>query len=176
MALLPGPTWSFRKWWDAAVSALGCQELGITPGGLRSGGAIHHWLLYRDLPGLRRRGHWQHEKTVEICLQECMFTLQAHRLEPAVNEKILSRAALVPAAFCAWRESTYPCVRSGWSTAVANNHGSAVRRPGWRLTSPTARCEKVASACVLSRARPSFGCSFERCRCLRASVTVLSTP
>ena len=25
MALWPGPTWSLRKWWDAAVSSLGCQ-------------------------------------------------------------------------------------------------------------------------------------------------------
>ena len=97
LPLWPGPTYTFRRWWDAAVSAIGCAQLGITPGGLRSGGATHRWLLYRDLPGLRRRGRWQHEKTVEIYLQECMFTLQSQKLGAAASRRLASLAALTPA-------------------------------------------------------------------------------
>ena len=97
LPLWPGPTYTLRKRWDAGVAAIGCSHLGITPGGLRSGGATHHWLLYRDLPELRRRGRWQHEKTVEIYLQECMFTLQAQKLEPSIRRRVADLAALAPA-------------------------------------------------------------------------------
>ena len=52
------------------LGSLGVSHQRYTLRGLQGGGATDHWLQYRGLPQLRRRGRWTSERTLEKYIQE----------------------------------------------------------------------------------------------------------
>ena len=71
--------------------------------GLRGGGATDHWLQYRDLPQLRRRGRWTSGRTLEryiyIYIQEGTFLFHQNQLSKEVADRLSALAELAPRFF-----------------------------------------------------------------------------
>ena len=64
--------------------------------GLGGGGATDHWLQYRDLPQLRRRGRWTSERTLDRYIQEGTFQLHQNRLPTEIANRLSALADLAP--------------------------------------------------------------------------------
>ena len=76
----------FYNLFQKFLKQLGLQDAHLSPGSLRAGGATHHYLLYQDVPRLRRRGRWRQESTLEHYVQEAVYALQLQQLDDsAVN-------------------------------------------------------------------------------------------
>jgi len=93
------PLWSqpqhkFATLFGQACAGLGIQCLGLTPAGLRGGGATDYWIRTRDVPNVRRRGRWTTERTLERYLQEGAALSQRERLEPATRAYLDNLLAL----------------------------------------------------------------------------------
>jgi hypothetical protein len=65
-----GAQYTFATFFTRACRGLGLHALALTPAGLRGGGATDYWIRTRDVPGVRRRGRWTVERTLERYLQE----------------------------------------------------------------------------------------------------------
>ena len=89
----------FRKRWDRACAMLGLGFLRLTPGGLRGGGACHHFLTFQNVPAVRRRGRWAHEDTLEHYLQEAAYYTASLRLPDTLRQRIEFFAALAESLF-----------------------------------------------------------------------------
>ena len=81
------------------LQRLGVRSLQLTLHGLRGGGATEHWLSQRDIPGLRRRGRWTSERTLERYVQEGAFCLHTLSLDNDSASKIRELATLAPSFF-----------------------------------------------------------------------------
>ena len=70
--------------WHRALAGLrmpaSADGPGFTPAGLRGGGASEHYLVHRDVQGLRRRGRWTQVTTLDRYLQEGVLLLAQHGL------------------------------------------------------------------------------------------------
>ena len=69
--------------------------------GLRGGGATDHWLQYRDLAQLRRRGRWTSERALERYVQEGTFLVHQNWLCKEVADRLRALAELAPRFFAA---------------------------------------------------------------------------
>ena len=90
-------TWSefaFRQVWDWALEELGLRHLPFTPGGCRGGGAVLHYLIFSNVPWLRRRGRWKNEDTLEHYLQEAAYFVATTPLPRASLDLVTMRARL----------------------------------------------------------------------------------
>jgi len=65
-----GPDYRFATHFAGWCRALGLGDAGVTPAGLRGGGATDYWISCRNVPAVRRRGRWTSERTLERYLQE----------------------------------------------------------------------------------------------------------
>ena len=63
------------------------------------GGATDHWLQYRDLPLLRRRGRWTSERTLERYSHEGTFQLHQNRIPAEIANRLSALADLAPRFF-----------------------------------------------------------------------------
>ena len=81
------------------LQRLGIRSLQLTLHGLRGGGATEHWLSQRDIPGLRRRGRWTSERTLERYVHEGAFCLHTLSLDNDSASKIRELATLAPSFF-----------------------------------------------------------------------------
>ena len=70
----------------------------VTVAGFRGSGAIGFSLRLRNLPGLRRRGRWSTERTLERYVQEGVYYLQAASV-PGPPPLLHSLATLAPSFF-----------------------------------------------------------------------------
>jgi hypothetical protein len=90
---------SFRGRWNKAMSALGVpfDEInGVTPGGLRGGGATALWEMTEDVPRVRRRGRWLRDITVEIYVQEVAHADLLMSLPRQVRARLDHLSAALP--------------------------------------------------------------------------------
>ena len=150
---VPGPALSQLIWtppperhrplFKQVLKHIGVQSLGLTPAGLRGGGATDFWLRTRDVPALRRRGRWSNEKTLERHLQEGAYFLCTTCI-PADTSALLDALveyAARPAGQCA-SPTTHPNIH--FSSARLRWHGqAAVSQDSFRaqwlaLSSPAA--------------------------------------
>ena len=80
------------------LRSLGVSHQHYTLHGVRGGGATEHWLQYRDLPQLRRRGRWASVRTIERYIQEGTFLLQ-NLISKEVADRLSALADLAPRFF-----------------------------------------------------------------------------
>ena len=79
---------AFYNLFQKMMKILGIERLGLSPGSLRAGGATHHYLLYQDVPRLRRRGRWRQEGTLEHYVQEAVYALQMLQLDDSTVDRL----------------------------------------------------------------------------------------
>ena len=91
--LMPWTPSSFRKRWNAVLSALGVPSggSGLTPASLRGSGATDFYLNTEDLARTAWRGRWKCLSSVERYLQEA----STHFLLSELDEKARSRVRLL---------------------------------------------------------------------------------
>ena len=99
--LWPMSAAAFRGRWNRLCGALDVphveSESGVTPGGLRGGGATALYEETEDLPLVRRRGRWMREATVEIYLQEVAHAELLNRLSEQSKKMLRQLSAMLPA-------------------------------------------------------------------------------
>lgn len=94
--IFPGGANAFLRYWAAATAQLRIKGLGLTPSGLRPGGATHHYSVHQDLPRLRRKGRWQTDRTLEHYLHEVVYALQYTKVPGDVEAALKSIARAAP--------------------------------------------------------------------------------
>ena len=78
----------FYNLFQKFMKILGVQSLELSPGSLRAGGATHHYLMFQDVPRLRRRGRWRQEATLEHYVQEAVYALQLRQLDSSTMDRL----------------------------------------------------------------------------------------
>jgi len=90
--------------------ALGLAHLHLLPAGLRGGGATDAWVRTRDVPGIRRRGRWTSEKTLERYLQEGTALYLRNSLHPDTRALVDKEAAVATELFVLLQQRSPPAV------------------------------------------------------------------
>ena len=90
---------------NACCSALGIAHLRLVPAGSRGGGATDAWIRTRDVPGIRRRGRWTSERTLERYLQEGTALYLRDSLHPDTRRLIDREAAVATELFILVQQS-----------------------------------------------------------------------
>ena len=129
--LFPGSYLELRRLLNKALALLGLTHLGITLGGLRSGGATHAFKSERNLGKLQFSGRWRSASTLQYYLQEQMSAHLVTQISDSCIQNIRSlgpmvkRTSLPPplaaSVVCPWSEP-----------ARSSSHGSFVKRRGER--------------------------------------------
>ena len=90
--LYPASMATFRKQWNAVMSALGVphsQQLnGATPGVLRGSGATYLYSSSEDINWVAWRGRWSRVKALEYYLQEVGAQMLIHSLPASAKSRI----------------------------------------------------------------------------------------
>jgi hypothetical protein len=80
---------AYRQRWDVILNRLGAQSLGLTPGGLRGGGAVEAFMREGlSLPGLLWRMRLRRQETLEHYLQHVLSRQVIKQLSPAGKDRI----------------------------------------------------------------------------------------
>ena len=85
----------FRKKWNAIMMELGIvptRDHGLTPAGLRAGGATHLFTATQDIALVKWRGRWQADRTLEHYLQELGSCSMLAAVPFNIRSKILALA------------------------------------------------------------------------------------
>ena len=92
--LFPASSSSFRRRWDRALLALGVpKKVGLTPGGLRGGGAVNAFREGETLPSLLWRMRLRHLSTLESYLQEVTASTVIPQLSSCSRRSISAASA-----------------------------------------------------------------------------------
>jgi len=109
-ALLTKKLWSLPQHqmvlvFNRCCTALGIAHLPLVPAGFRGGGATDAWIRTRDVPGIRRRGRWTSERTLERYLQEGTAMHLRDSLHPDTRSTIDREAAVATELFVLVQQS-----------------------------------------------------------------------
>ena len=94
--LLGLSAYHFRKRWDQLLSFLGVphsQGTGLTPAGLRAGGATYYFTELENIEFVRWKGRWLSSRMLEIYLQETAALNVLPSLSPAARGRVARFAA-----------------------------------------------------------------------------------
>ena len=69
----------------------------LTPGGLRSGGATHDYLLFQNLDRLQWRGRWATRSVLEHYIQLGVFASQSNRWNTRTQQQVQRSGAFAEA-------------------------------------------------------------------------------
>ena len=81
------------------LRSLGVSHQRYTLHGLGNGGAPDHWLQYRGVPQLRRRGRWTSERVLENFDREGTFLFYQNPLSKEVADRLRPVAEFAPRFF-----------------------------------------------------------------------------
>ena len=88
----------------------------FTLGGLRAGGATHHYLVCQNVPVLQRRGRWQSSRSLDHYIQEAAVVLSTLNIPEHVSAALSQAPLLCQRALLAFiRDPTHSIVNSGGS-------------------------------------------------------------
>lgn len=95
--LYPGSHGSYRRRWDKLLEVLGVDKrLGLTPGSIRGGGAVHLYHVGVGVQDVLWRMRLRHLVTLESYLQEAGALNVLQRMDAKVRQRLKSCASMLP--------------------------------------------------------------------------------